>query len=247
MTNGHVEIGRHFILDISVLRLPSGLGRSLRAGTPPNLAWRRFGSNQWSTIAAFLTRGPHPGRTARACTDSRGAPDVLEKPLARQVFSNPPLLRHERAEVMVGSTAPMRPPNHAAIAPIKTAMAPKSAPRDTVFVAASAAAVACLLASSIACRYCCSCCTMFDRACSIGMFCAFDRLGGTLARILLLLRVSRDKGRYRSNRCITQRRGDHSRRSHLAPTARWQRRLARLSAPSSQEFGPSRSQCRPGF
>ena len=67
------------------------------------------------------------------------------------------LRRHDVSTVvMVGSTAPMRPPNHAAIAPRSSAMALSSAPRETAVVAVCAAAVACCFASSTVCRYCCS-------------------------------------------------------------------------------------------
>ena len=48
---------------------------------------------------------------------------------------------HQACGVMVGSTAPMRPPNHAAIAPKIRAIAPNSAPREVAVAAVSAAAL----------------------------------------------------------------------------------------------------------
>ena len=50
--------------------------------------------------------------------------------------------------VTVGSTAPMRPPNHAAMAPSSSDNAPMRAPRDTALVAVAAASVASRCAAS---------------------------------------------------------------------------------------------------
>lgn len=56
----------------------------------------------------------------------------------------------------VGWTTPMRPPNQEATAPSTGAKKPNSAPRDTTLRVSSAARLACSLALSAACRYCCT-------------------------------------------------------------------------------------------
>jgi hypothetical protein len=51
-----------------------------------------------------------------------------------------------RVGVIVGSTAPMRPPNQPAMAPSIKTMAPNNAARETAFAAVSAACIACCFA-----------------------------------------------------------------------------------------------------
>jgi len=57
-----------------------------------------------------------------------------------------PALARRRPLVIVGSTAPARPPNQAAMAPSTKAIAANRAPRDTAFAEMSAAWVAFCLA-----------------------------------------------------------------------------------------------------